>query len=679
MTFDISKPLKKRWYSSLFHEELLPLKSFDLQTVSDIPIKYAIEEGAIPRKKELSLYITTEETVVHPKGSIIIAGEIEEGRPYAVWMNDEALAEIKERQKRGREVYFRETWKEAVSNPAKLPESIRDDLEPIEKTFESITHAPKPIVRNQRKIKSKKMGRFFARKSESINDKQLWFLYQHKDQIDIRQAKSAAALTISHAHPIQSKEQSVELHPPMEVIRNRRTMPAHKMGRFFKLKSHGMNEKKIRNLYDRIHDTRERNGYHDSSTLIQHTHPLSHSSQATLKPRSTGDTEVHPPRTMARSKKNLQPQKMGRFLKRKAYSMNPKQVRYLYTRMQQPEPSLSSIENGDVSSFLEYVAHETPYPGKVQKSVQQEKPIEPIDRSKPEPTGDEIASPPRKIRRSERNLQPQKMGRFFKRKAHSMNQKSFEYLYIRMNRLDEAPLSVEPVDPASSIHEETIIVKQSSDERTASKEVTNPPRKIHRSERNLQPQKMGRFFKRKAHSMNQKQFEYLYIRMNRLDDTHDSIENETTTVFLDYVAIESSKSVSQLYLQSSIDAVELEATDLNHETTPSRGEIPRPDKTTVQTDRFENEIQGNDRSIVDNKAVTKEKHENFPVAELPYHFRLNLPQNEYGKYQSAKRPRVISRYQSNKQNYIRQCLQRLQRKNANTIQADLDFLLRKKK
>ncbi|MEW6234889.1 MAG: hypothetical protein AB1656_05840 [Candidatus Omnitrophota bacterium] len=82
------KTKKRRWATFSFGPELLPLEPFDLQPIADIPIRLAVEEGAIKRNKELALYKTKEDWNVFPKGSIVIAGLIEKGKTFAVWIGN---------------------------------------------------------------------------------------------------------------------------------------------------------------------------------------------------------------------------------------------------------------------------------------------------------------------------------------------------------------------------------------------------------------------------------------------------------------------------------------------------------------------------------------------------------------------------------------------------------------
>ncbi len=80
---------RKKWVSYTFGSELLSLEPFDVQPVTDIPIRLAVEEGAIKKNSELALYTIQEEWNGHPKGSIVIAGKIEEGQPFAIWIGDQ--------------------------------------------------------------------------------------------------------------------------------------------------------------------------------------------------------------------------------------------------------------------------------------------------------------------------------------------------------------------------------------------------------------------------------------------------------------------------------------------------------------------------------------------------------------------------------------------------------------
>lgn len=62
------------------------MEPFDLTPVTDIPIRQAVEEGALKMNKELSLYIISTEWNGHPAQTPVIAGLLEEGRSFAVWV-----------------------------------------------------------------------------------------------------------------------------------------------------------------------------------------------------------------------------------------------------------------------------------------------------------------------------------------------------------------------------------------------------------------------------------------------------------------------------------------------------------------------------------------------------------------------------------------------------------------
>jgi len=79
---------KNKWISYTLGPELIPLQPFDVQPVADIPIRLAVESGALKMKKGLALYKTTDEWNGHPKGSIVIAGLLEAGQPIAVWVGN---------------------------------------------------------------------------------------------------------------------------------------------------------------------------------------------------------------------------------------------------------------------------------------------------------------------------------------------------------------------------------------------------------------------------------------------------------------------------------------------------------------------------------------------------------------------------------------------------------------
>ncbi len=86
MTETKPKSPKRKWITSTFGPEIPALEPFNLDPVSDIPIRLAVEEGIIKKTGDLALYRTTADWNEHPKGSIVIAGLIEEGKPFAVWV-----------------------------------------------------------------------------------------------------------------------------------------------------------------------------------------------------------------------------------------------------------------------------------------------------------------------------------------------------------------------------------------------------------------------------------------------------------------------------------------------------------------------------------------------------------------------------------------------------------------
>lgn len=84
----LKKPRRKRWATLTFGPEQPSLEPFDLSPVTDIPIRLAIEQGAIKRYKDLALYKTKEEWEGYPEGTIVLAGPIEEGRQVAIWLGN---------------------------------------------------------------------------------------------------------------------------------------------------------------------------------------------------------------------------------------------------------------------------------------------------------------------------------------------------------------------------------------------------------------------------------------------------------------------------------------------------------------------------------------------------------------------------------------------------------------
>ena len=82
--------VKNKWLAYSFGPEPLQLEKYEVDPVTDIPIRLAVEKGVIPRKRDLSLYRTTEEWNGHARHSIVIAGPLEEGQPFAVWIGDDS-------------------------------------------------------------------------------------------------------------------------------------------------------------------------------------------------------------------------------------------------------------------------------------------------------------------------------------------------------------------------------------------------------------------------------------------------------------------------------------------------------------------------------------------------------------------------------------------------------------
>jgi hypothetical protein len=66
--------VKNKWLSYVFGSEPLKLEKYEVDPVSDIPIRLAVEKGVIPRKRDLALYRTAEDWNGHPRHSIVIAG-----------------------------------------------------------------------------------------------------------------------------------------------------------------------------------------------------------------------------------------------------------------------------------------------------------------------------------------------------------------------------------------------------------------------------------------------------------------------------------------------------------------------------------------------------------------------------------------------------------------------------
>lgn len=82
------KKKQRRWLSGHFDADLPECVLFDLEPVTDIPIRLAVEEGAICNKRDLQIFKTAEEWRDFPKGTVIIAQLLEEGAPYALFVGD---------------------------------------------------------------------------------------------------------------------------------------------------------------------------------------------------------------------------------------------------------------------------------------------------------------------------------------------------------------------------------------------------------------------------------------------------------------------------------------------------------------------------------------------------------------------------------------------------------------
>lgn len=82
------KKKHRRWLSGHFDSDIPACIPFDLEPVSDIPIRLAVEEGAIRNKRDLQIFKTTDEWREFPKGTVIIAQLLEEGAPYALFVGD---------------------------------------------------------------------------------------------------------------------------------------------------------------------------------------------------------------------------------------------------------------------------------------------------------------------------------------------------------------------------------------------------------------------------------------------------------------------------------------------------------------------------------------------------------------------------------------------------------------
>ncbi|MDX9753975.1 MAG: hypothetical protein RBU29_08445 [bacterium] len=79
-----------KWATYTVDEENPPvLHPFDLAPVSDIPIRLAVEQGYLKNKRDLALFQLKDEWNGHPVRSIVIAGKLEAGREFAVWIADD--------------------------------------------------------------------------------------------------------------------------------------------------------------------------------------------------------------------------------------------------------------------------------------------------------------------------------------------------------------------------------------------------------------------------------------------------------------------------------------------------------------------------------------------------------------------------------------------------------------
>lgn len=78
------KTPRKKWIPMKFGAEPVPMALFDMHPVTDIIVRRAVEEG-IKNSRDLTVYKTTEEWNGYPKDTIILAGLIEEGAPFAIW------------------------------------------------------------------------------------------------------------------------------------------------------------------------------------------------------------------------------------------------------------------------------------------------------------------------------------------------------------------------------------------------------------------------------------------------------------------------------------------------------------------------------------------------------------------------------------------------------------------
>ncbi len=80
--------IKNKWISYTFGPEPMEMTPFEIDPVTDIPLRLAAEKGVISRKRDLALYRINDEWNGHPKNSILICGPIEEKQPFAIWIGD---------------------------------------------------------------------------------------------------------------------------------------------------------------------------------------------------------------------------------------------------------------------------------------------------------------------------------------------------------------------------------------------------------------------------------------------------------------------------------------------------------------------------------------------------------------------------------------------------------------
>lgn len=78
-------PFTTEWEPRVFGNEIPPLEPYNLEPVTDIPIRMASESGAIRMSRNLNLFRLTDEWDGWPARSIVIAGDLEEGKPFAIW------------------------------------------------------------------------------------------------------------------------------------------------------------------------------------------------------------------------------------------------------------------------------------------------------------------------------------------------------------------------------------------------------------------------------------------------------------------------------------------------------------------------------------------------------------------------------------------------------------------